>query len=126
MSYDIITLINFLVTSRRKGVHPTEHEYRRCSGSVGASKRPQYTSVRFASPSTKSNVSTRGLGMLDRFSADSDLLLVSILRVAYATASTLQFVSGMSYMAALMLVQEPKESMAYATLVTVLQVSGPL
>lgn len=50
----------------------------------------------------------------------------SVLRVAYATASTLQFVSGMSYMAALMLVQEPMESMAYATLVTVLQVSGTL
>ncbi|CAM9112960.1 unnamed protein product, partial [Pylaiella littoralis] len=45
----------------------------------------------------------------------------AVFRVAYATASTLQFVSGMSYMAALMLVQEPMESMAYATLVTVLQ-----
>lgn len=46
----------------------------------------------------------------------------SVLRVAYATASTVQFVSGMSYMAALMLVREPVESMAYATLVTLLQV----
>ena len=46
----------------------------------------------------------------------------SVLRVAYATASTLQLVSGMSYMAALMLVQEPVEAMAYATLVTLLQV----
>ena len=45
-----------------------------------------------------------------------------VLRVAYATASTLQLVSGMSYMAALMLVQEPVEAMAYATLVTLLQV----
>lgn len=44
------------------------------------------------------------------------------LRVAYATASTVQFVSGMSYMAAIMLVREPVESLAYATLVTLLQV----
>lgn len=49
--------------------------------------------------------------------------LAAVLRVAYATASTVQFVSGMSYMAALMLVQEPVEAMAYATLVTLLQVS---
>lgn len=48
--------------------------------------------------------------------------LGSVPRVAYATASTVQFVSGMSYMAALMLVREPEESMAYATLVTLLQV----
>ncbi|CAM9503718.1 unnamed protein product, partial [Hapterophycus canaliculatus] len=45
----------------------------------------------------------------------------AVFRVAYATASTLQFVSGISYMAALMLVQEPLEAMAYATLVTLLQ-----
>jgi len=41
------------------------------------------------------------------------------------TASTVQFVSGMSYMAALMLVREPVEAIAYATLVTLLQVSCP-
>ncbi|CAN0241010.1 unnamed protein product, partial [Ectocarpus sp. 4 AP-2014] len=45
----------------------------------------------------------------------------AVFRVAFATASTLQFVSGMSYMAALVLVQEPVEAMAYATLVTLLQ-----
>ncbi|CAM9582311.1 unnamed protein product, partial [Scytosiphon promiscuus] len=45
----------------------------------------------------------------------------AVFRVAYATASTLQFVSGISYMAALVLVQEPAEAMAYATLVTLLQ-----
>lgn len=48
--------------------------------------------------------------------------LAPIFRVAFATASTLQFVSGMSYMAAVVLVQEPVEAMAYATLVTLLQV----
>ncbi|CAM9942370.1 unnamed protein product, partial [Ectocarpus sp. 12 AP-2014] len=45
----------------------------------------------------------------------------AVFRVAFATASTLQFVSGMSYMAALALVQEPVEAMAYATLATLLQ-----
>ncbi|CBJ30605.1 hypothetical protein Esi_0203_0042 [Ectocarpus siliculosus] len=45
----------------------------------------------------------------------------AVFRVAFATASTLQFVSGISYMAALVLVQEPLEAMAYATLVTLLQ-----
>ncbi|CAB1120808.1 unnamed protein product [Ectocarpus sp. CCAP 1310/34] len=50
----------------------------------------------------------------------------AVFRVAFATASTLQFVSGMSYMAALVLVQEPVEAMAYATLVTLLQALFPL
>lgn len=44
-------------------------------------------------------------------------------RVSYATATTLQYVTGMSYFAAVVLVQEPDEAMAYATLVTLLQVT---
>lgn len=64
--------------------------------------------------------------MVDRYPAEICLTFLwrRFFRVAYATASTLQFVSGMSYMAALVLVQEPMEPMAYATLVTVFQVTG--
>lgn len=56
----------------------------------------------------------------------SDVVYISFLsgnfRVSYAIASTLEFVSGMSYMTALMLVNEPIEGMAYASLVSLLEV----
>lgn len=45
------------------------------------------------------------------------------LRVVFATAHTLQYVSGLTYLAAVILVQEPDEAMAYGTLVMLLRVS---
>lgn len=74
-------------------------------------------------PYGRSASSTRDQVFTRCFAPSSvQLFLGFLLRVAYATASTVQFVSGMSYMAALMLVREPVESVAYATLVTLLQV----
>lgn len=47
---------------------------------------------------------------------------LAIARVSFAVSFTLQYVSGMSYLAAVVLAQEPDEAIAYATLVILLQV----